>query len=163
MFSRWKESSCVLQSVQEKSESEIQSIHEDIVKVPNIIKLISHLQEIAQNITNKAKTYIQEWNKYKSLWSYEKMSTCEKFVKENKEIVKFDEKFVYYETIVDNLKEHVDFKNIDCIQINLVPLITNIQNHALEWKSILGKSLISYTRERMNGLDETIQVIFVES
>lgn len=160
MFVRWKKSSCIQEKV-ENENVEIKNIHQDIVKVPQVIELISHVREIAENATEKANTRIQEWYKYSSLWSYEKRSTCEKYVEENKDIVKYDEMFVYYETIIDDLKEHADFENVGCIEINLIPLISAIQNHALEWKNILGESLIINTRERMNGLEEIINVLFI--
>lgn len=102
--------------------------------------------------------YFLRWHKYEHLWSFDKNLSCEKYVAKFDQIFKYDEKFFFFEDIISDLDEHVKFVDIGAIRVNLRPVIKQVQDHAQEWKNILGNCIATKTRMNMYDLKNTIEV-----
>lgn len=101
------------------------------------------------------------WQKYKSLWLYNKVTICEKFItKKNIPLAQTDEKFIFYTQIVNDLEQQKPYYDIKSIRINLQPLIKSIIQHAVEWRNTLGNILAEKTRANMMEIKDTIKVTF---
>ncbi|KOB71863.1 putative ciliary dynein heavy chain [Operophtera brumata] len=71
-------------------------------------------------------------------------------------IQKYDEKFFFFEDIIAELNGHVKFVDVGAIRVNLRPVIKQVQDHAQEWKNILGHCIATKTRMNMYDLKNQI-------
>lgn len=99
------------------------------------------------------------WNKYKDLWMLDKVAECEQFLSKHLPLMKIDEKFLFYEQIVDKLQATKPHHSIKAIRVNLKPLIQTICQHAIEWRKTLGSILAERTNREMNVLRDHITVL----
>ncbi|KAL1383973.1 hypothetical protein pipiens_013086, partial [Culex pipiens pipiens] len=111
---------------------------------------------------NSVTDFLQRWQKYKSLWMYEKMSVCERFLAQNLPLAQLDEKFIFYTQIVNDLERHRPYHDIKSIRINLQPVIRAIVDHAVEWRNTLGHILGDRTRRQMIELNDHMQNLRTE-
>lgn len=98
------------------------------------------------------------WDRFQSLWMYDKKAVCEKFLERHITLVRLDTKFIFYTQTISDLERHKPYFDIKSIRINLRPLITTIIDHAIEWRNTLGINLAEKTREAMLELNHHIQV-----
>lgn len=103
--------------------------------------------------------HTHRWQKYKSLWLYNKVTICEKFITQKSvPLAETDEKFIFYTQIVNDLEQQKPYYDIKSIRINLQPLIKSITNHAVEWRNTLGNILADKTRTNMMEIKDYIKV-----
>lgn len=92
------------------------------------------------------------------MWSYDKNLSCEKYVQKNDQIHKYDEKFFFFEDIIQDLENHVKYVDLGSIRVNLRPIIKQIQEHAQDWINTLGRCVCTKTRMDMYDLKNQIEV-----
>ncbi|KAF9424732.1 hypothetical protein HW555_000033, partial [Spodoptera exigua] len=161
-FTRWMKKTCLPcppQRIEEATGNEFYtfSFFEDILRVAAINDITLLIQDTIFRLTSDICTYIVKWQKYSHLWSYDKHLSCEKYVQKYDQIFKYDEKFFFFEDIINDLDDHVKFVDIGAIRVNLRPVIQQIQDHAQEWKNILGDCIASNTRASMYDLKTQIE------
>ncbi|CAK1584360.1 unnamed protein product [Parnassius mnemosyne] len=161
-FPRWMKNTCVPcppQRIAEATGNEfyVFSFFEDILRVASINDITLLIQDTIYRLTQDINTYIQKWQKYQHLWAFDKQLSCEKYTQKHDQIHKYDEKFFFFEDIISDLTEHVKYVDIGAIRVNLRPIIRQIQDHAQEWKNILGHCLASKTRMNMYDLKNQIE------
>ncbi|KAF9819085.1 hypothetical protein SFRURICE_000750 [Spodoptera frugiperda] len=127
-FSRWMKKTCLPcppQRIEEATGNEFYtfSFFEDILRVAAINDITLLIQDTIFRLTTDIYTYIVKWQKYAHLWSYDKHLSCEKYIQKYDQIFKYDEKFFFFEDIINDLDEHVKFVDIGAIRVNLRPVI----------------------------------------
>lgn len=85
------------------------------------------------------------FKKYYNLWAFDKEAICEKYVSRGVTLVQLDEKFTFYANIMDELQQLPTYYDIQCIRINLKPLMDTICQHAQQWRTLLGEKLAERT------------------
>lgn len=100
----------------------------------------------------------RRWQKYQHLWAFDKSLSCEKYIQKYEQIHKYDEKFFFFEDIISDLNKHVKFVDVGAVRVNLRPIIRQVQEHAQEWKTILGCAISSKTKMNMYDLKNQIEV-----
>lgn len=101
---------------------------------------------------------IFRYRKYYNLWAYDKVAVCDKFVNRGVPLVKLDEKFTFYANVIEELHQSPTYKDVQCIRINLKPLLNIISEHAAQWRNTLGDLLASKTRSNMTLMRQEIAV-----
>lgn len=66
------------------------------------------------NILNICRYF--RWNKYKSLWMFDKTAIWEKYINKGVPLAKLDEKFLFYSQIVEDLENHKTFFDVKGIR-----------------------------------------------
>ncbi|KPJ04007.1 Dynein heavy chain 10, axonemal [Papilio xuthus] len=161
-FPRWMRNTCLPcppQRIAEATGNEyyVFSFFEDVLRVASINDITLLLQDTMYRLTQDIHAYIQKWHKYQHLWAFDKHLSCEKYTQKTDQIHKYDEKFFFFEDVIADLDEHVKFVDVGAIRVNLRPIIKQIQNHAQDWKNILGQCLASKTRMSMYDLKNQIE------
>lgn len=54
--------------------------------------------------------------------------------------------------------QSITYKDVECLRINVKPILASICEHALQWKTILGEKLSKKTKDNMVKLRNEIQV-----
>ncbi|XP_028025407.1 dynein heavy chain 10, axonemal [Bombyx mandarina] len=161
-FPRWMKKTCLPcppQRVAEATGNEyyVFSYFEDILRVVAINDITLLIQDTIYRLTQDINSYIQKWHKYQHLWAFDKSLSCEKYIQKHEQIYKYDEKFFFFEDIISDLNTHVKFVDVGAVRVNLRPIIKQIQDHALEWKNILGNCIASKTKMNMYDLKNQIE------
>ncbi|KAI4469012.1 dynein heavy chain [Holotrichia oblita] len=151
-FPRWMNETCIQCKPERIGTSEnyfVHSFYDDVVQVPDIHEAINKLQKNCHKSIFEVNRYLQTWKKYKNIWFYDKERTCEEFVLKARSLDQYDEKFIHYLNIINDLKSKPDYMDIECIRLNLRPLMDGIIQHCMEWKTTLGNKLASDIRNKM--------------
>ncbi|XP_045502201.1 dynein axonemal heavy chain 10 [Colias croceus] len=161
-FPRWMKNTCLPcppQRVAEATGNEfyVFSYFEDVLRVVSINDMTLLIQDTIYRLTQDINTYIQKWHKYQHLWAFDKHLSCEKYIQKHEQIHKYDEKFFFFEDIIADLHNHVKFVDVGAIRVNLRPIIKQVQDHAQEWKNILGHCIAAKTRMNMYDLKNQIE------
>ncbi|CAL1680177.1 unnamed protein product [Lasius platythorax] len=159
-FSRWMNGTCLECKPQRKEHSEdlvLFSFFEDVMSVRIINELIRIVQDTAYRISSECWRYLYKWKKYSNLWSFDKNLVCEKFAATKPTLVQYDEKFTFYEGILEELEDMSSYFDISSVRLNLTPLLSSIDRQAKEWKQVLGNYLLSDTVQAMNQLKTQIE------
>ncbi|XP_026741363.1 dynein heavy chain 10, axonemal [Trichoplusia ni] len=161
-FPRWMKKTCLPcppQRIEETTGNEfyVFSYFEDILRVAAINDITMLIQDTIHRLTTDICNYIMKWHKFAHLWSFDKSLSCEKYVQKYDQIFKYDEKFFFFEDIIADLNEHVKFVDIGAIRVNLRPVIKQVQEHAQEWKNILGACIATKTRTSMYDLKNQLE------
>ncbi|XP_059059014.1 dynein axonemal heavy chain 10 [Achroia grisella] len=161
-FPRWMKKSCLPcppQRIAEATGNEfyVFSFFEDVLRVVAVNDLTLLIQDTIYRLTQDINTYIQKWHKYQHLWAFDKNLSCEKYIQKHDQIHKYDEKFFFFEDIITELDSHVKFVDVGAIRVNLRTIIRQVQDHAQEWKNILGNCVSSKTRMNMYDLKNQIE------
>ncbi|KAG7199559.1 hypothetical protein KM043_014170 [Ampulex compressa] len=160
VFLRWMNGSCLECKPQKKEASEeyvIFSFFEDVMSIQIVNDLIMTVQETAHKLATECWRYLHRWKKYSNLWSFDKNLVCEKFAATKPTLLQYDEKFTFYGGILEELEDMTLYFDINSIRINLEPLLSGIEQHAKEWKQILGNHLLIDTVKAMNELSVKIE------
>lgn len=56
------------------------------------------------------------WNKYRSMWSFDKMAICERFVNKGLPLIRLDEKFLFYMQVIAQLEHHKPYHDVRAIR-----------------------------------------------
>ncbi|KAI4497256.1 hypothetical protein M0802_007740 [Mischocyttarus mexicanus] len=159
-FPRWMNGTCIECKPQRKDTSEdlsIVSFFEDVMSIQVINDLIIAIQDTAYKISADCWRYLQKWKKYSNLWIFDKNVAGEKFASTKPTLRQYDEKFTFYGGILEELEDMSRNINISCIRINLEPLMRGIEQHAMEWKQVLGNFLLADTIKEMNEFKEQME------
>lgn len=161
LFPRWMHETCILcKPIQrDKQEEFLYSFHEEIMKVPDIGDAVQKLQDVSHKSIISVHKNLQRWKRYKMLWSFEKESTCEKFMSSMVTLETYDEKFMFYKDIAQSMMNYQDYVDIDSIRLHLRPLLNIIAQHCIEWKDTLGRLLDSDTMNKMVEMKATIETL----
>ncbi|XP_056647538.1 dynein axonemal heavy chain 10 [Diorhabda sublineata] len=155
---RWQNNSCINCEPIKVSQTEeyLYSYYDEIIKVPDVNESLGKQADTAHKVILAVNKQLQKWKRYKNLWSYDKVSTCEKLIQKTTNLSVFDEKFMFYLEIVRNIYNFNPLKNVESIQLNLRPLLDTIVEHCLEWKTILGRLIDEDTEAKMMEMKEKI-------
>lgn len=63
------------------------------------------VHETAHKISTDCWRYLYRWKKYSNLWSFDKKLVCEKFAATKPTLLQYDEKFAFYENILEELED----------------------------------------------------------
>uniref|UniRef100_A0A1A9ZFQ5 Dynein heavy chain tail domain-containing protein n=1 Tax=Glossina pallidipes TaxID=7398 RepID=A0A1A9ZFQ5_GLOPL len=143
LFIRWMDGTCLLCAPIENVEGFKYNFtfYEDIVKYGGITDLVVKIQEMGTRVVDDAKSCVMKFRKYYNLWAFDKETICDKFVDRGVPLVQLDEKFAFYANIIEELQQLPTAFNIQCIRLNLKPLLDSICQHAQEWCTTLGEKL----------------------
>lgn len=98
------------------------------------------------------------FRKYYNLWAYDKGTICDKFVNRKVPLMQIDEKFTFYANIIEELQHTPNFLDVECMRINLRPLVDTICHHAQEWITTLGEKLAISTAAAIDVIRNDINV-----
>lgn len=159
LFPRWMDGSCIECKPVKMSDNEdhLHSFHEEVLKVPDINEAVSKIYENAHKVICNVNKELNRWKKYRNLWSFDKAVTCEKFLEKYSSLSLWDDKFMFYNQIIESLESISSVRDIGCIQLNLKPLLNTIVSHCMEWKTTLGSLIDSITKEKMDEMSSTIK------
>ncbi|XP_066245712.1 dynein axonemal heavy chain 10 isoform X2 [Euwallacea similis] len=159
IFPRWMHETCLLckPTLSDKKGEFLYSFYEEVVKVSDIIDAIQKLQDVAHKTIMNVHRVLQSWKRYKMFWSFEKKSTCEKFMTNMATLEVYDEKFMFYKDIATEMLNHKSYVDVDSIRLNLRPLLNTIAQHCIEWKDTLGHLLDAETVGKMKDMKKTIE------
>lgn len=73
-------------------------------------------------------------------------------------LVQLDEKFTFYANIMNELQQLPTYYDVQCIRINLKPLLDTICQHAQQWRTKLGEKLAERTIVNMDKMRFEIKV-----
>ncbi|CAG9821168.1 unnamed protein product [Phaedon cochleariae] len=160
---RWQDESCILCEPVKLSSTEeyLHSFYDDVIKVQDVNDAIVKLTESTHKVIVNVNKLLQRWRRYKNLWSFDKSLTCEKFLQTNNSLSVYDEKFMFYNDIINNINEYRVLVDVGSIQLNLRPLLNTIIQHCLEWKTTLGNLIDSNTKLKMDEMRARIDVLKV--
>ncbi|KAJ8934454.1 hypothetical protein NQ314_013328 [Rhamnusium bicolor] len=137
------------------------SFFEEVIKVHDVNDVYGKVSDAAQKAVLLVNRHLQKWKRYKSLWSYDKVSTCEKFITKNSTLSLYEEKFMFYNDIIENIKACSGYIDAGSIRLNLRPLLFTINFHSVEWKNTLGTLLDAWTKARMDEMKDKIDHLTV--
>ncbi|XP_070520949.1 dynein axonemal heavy chain 10 [Cardiocondyla obscurior] len=159
-FSRWMNGTC-LECKPQKGDLLEDSVNfsffEDVMSIRIVNELVKVVYDTACRISMECSRYLHRWKKYSNLWSFDKNVICEKFASTKPTLLQYDEKFTFYENILEELKDVSPYFDINSIRINLKPLLSEIERQAREWKQVLGNYLLSDTVLAMSQLKTQIE------
>ncbi|CAH2003821.1 unnamed protein product, partial [Acanthoscelides obtectus] len=160
---RWMDGSCIPCNPLKKADGEdyLYAFYEDIIKVQDVNESVNRMNDSAHKIILKVNSKLQRWRRYKSLWSYDKVQTCEKFIAQSTSLSVYDEKFMFYNEIMENIYGVKPLVNVGSIQLNLQPLLDTIISNCKEWKVTLADLINVNTKERMDLMREKIDELKV--
>ncbi|XP_076621651.1 dynein heavy chain at 89D [Colletes latitarsis] len=159
-FPRWMNGTCLECPRQKKNDSEefiTISFHEDVMSIQVVNDNILSIQASAHKLALESWHYLHRWKKYSNLWSFDKTLAAEKFANTSPTLFQYDEKFVFYNNILEELVDIESHFDLYCIRINLHPLLSGVEQHANEWKQVLGNFLLAETVQGMNDLKTMIE------
>ncbi|KYN03638.1 Dynein heavy chain 10, axonemal, partial [Cyphomyrmex costatus] len=158
-FSRWMNGTCLQCKPQRREFSQdlvAFSFFEDVMSVRIVNELVKVIHDTAYRISAECWRYLYRWKKYSNLWSFDKKLACEKFVSTKPTLLQYDERFTFYEGILEELEDMSSYFDINSIRLNLKPLLSGIERQAKEWKQVLGNYLLSDTVLAMGKLKTQI-------
>uniref|UniRef100_A0A1I8PAD1 Dynein-1, subspecies f n=1 Tax=Stomoxys calcitrans TaxID=35570 RepID=A0A1I8PAD1_STOCA len=161
MFTRWMNGTCILCSPIEH-EGDVKysfTFYEDVVKIKTIGGLVVKIQELANRVVEGAKNCVKKFRKYYNLWAFDKETICEKYVDRGVPLVQLDEKFTFYANIMNELQQLPTYYDVQCIRINLRPLLDTICHHAQQWCTKLGEKLAQRTVANMDKMRLEIKTL----
>ncbi|KAJ8924399.1 hypothetical protein NQ315_007195, partial [Exocentrus adspersus] len=158
LFPRWLNESCVMCSPIKVSDTEeyLHAFYEEIVKVQDVNDIINKTADYTQAIIIEVNKELQKWKKYRNLWVFEKVSSCEKFLLKNNSLSSYDDKFMFYNDIIAFIRNRKSYADVGSIRLNLLPLFDAIEFHCVEWKNTFGNLLDSATKVSMDQMKERI-------
>lgn len=158
-FRRWMNKTCILCEPQRHPETDeyfIFSFYDEVLQVTAIQDVIGKIQCSVQSNLLEVHKQMQKWRRYRNLWSFDKNLVCERFLAKYSQLDKYDDKFSFYDNIIQEMTENRDYSNIGSIRLNLRPLFDVIAVHAVEWKNVLGEQLIKIVKTKMTTLKDTM-------
>ncbi|KYN43305.1 Dynein heavy chain 10, axonemal, partial [Trachymyrmex septentrionalis] len=158
-FSRWMNGTCLQCKPQRKEHSQdlvTFSFFEDVMSIRIVNELVKAIHDTAHRISAECWRYLYKWKKYSNLWSFDKNLACEKFASTKPMLLQYDEKFTFYEGILEELEDMSLYFDINSVRLNLKPLLSGIEHQAKEWKQVLGNYLLSDTVLAMGQLKTRI-------
>ncbi|XP_011874224.1 PREDICTED: dynein heavy chain 10, axonemal [Vollenhovia emeryi] len=159
-FSRWMNGTCLECKLQRRELSEdlvTFSFFEDVMSVRVINELVRAVHDTAYRISSECSRYLYRWKKYSNMWSFDKNLASEKFAAMKPTLLQYDEKFTFYEGILEELEDMSFYFDINSVRLNLKPLLSGIERQAKEWKQALGNYLLSDTVLAMSQLKAQIE------
>ncbi|XP_026670097.1 dynein heavy chain 10, axonemal [Ceratina calcarata] len=160
LFPRWLNGSCLESKPQRKRETDTYvsfTFFEDVMSIQEVNDIILMVQRSAHKIALECWHYLHRWKKYSNLWSFDKNLAAEKYAANEPTLFQYDEKFTFYDNILEEVSEMASYHDLFCVRINLNPLLTGITQHATEWKQVLGNFLLAQTAHGMNEMNLLIE------
>ena len=59
---------------------------------------------------------VPRWNKYRSMWTFDKVAICERFVNKGLPLIRLDEKFLFYMQVISELESLRPFHDVPPIR-----------------------------------------------
>ncbi|CAH1165598.1 unnamed protein product [Phyllotreta striolata] len=137
---RWQDNSCInCEPVKVSANEEfLHNFFDQVVRVADVNDSIAHLFDVASKVVTSVLRQLQKWMSFKNLWSVDKVSVLEKLIQRTTNITVFDDKFMFWQEIVNKVNEYDPLTNVNSIQLNIKPLMETIKENCLEWKELLG-------------------------
>lgn len=158
-FRRWMHKTCILCEPQRNPDTDEYytfCFYDEVLQVNAINEVILRIQCSVQSNLLEVHKHLQKWKRYRNLWSFDKNLICERFLAKYSQLDKYDDKFTFYDNIIQEMTENKEYSNIGSIRLNLRPLFDIIAVHAVEWKTILGEQLTKIVKTKMITLKETM-------
>ncbi|XP_022902554.2 dynein axonemal heavy chain 10 [Onthophagus taurus] len=152
VFPRWMDNMCLKCTPERIGDSEdyfVHSFYEDVIVVPDINDSLFKLQGNCMKSIVDVQRYLIHWRKYRYLWFFEKEKTCDDFIAKTANLSSYDDKFIFYTNIINDMNAKQTYQDIGSIRLNLKPLIDTICFHCDEWKTILGGKFAALTKRKM--------------
>nr|XP_031841739.1 dynein heavy chain 10, axonemal [Nomia melanderi] len=159
-FPRWMNGSCLeCRPIRRTNVDDLVtfSFFEDVMNIQAVNDSILMVQSSVYKLVMDCSYYLHRWKKYSNLWAFDKKLAAEKFAATSPTLFQYDEKFTFYENILEELNDIDSHYDVYCIRINLHLLLSGIEKHAEEWKQVLGDFLLSQTVEGMIDLKSIIE------
>ncbi|KAK1133358.1 hypothetical protein K0M31_011173 [Melipona bicolor] len=159
-FPRWMNGTCLECKPQRKNDYETfatVTFFEDVMSIQVVNDNILMVQRSAHKIALDAWNYLYRWKKYSNLWSFDKNLAAEKYAATEPTLHQYDDKFCFYDNILQEINEMEIHYDLYCVRINLSFLLSTIKQHAKEWKQVLGHYLLLQTVQEMNNLRSIIE------
>lgn len=163
-FRRWMNNTCILCEPQRNPDTEeylIFSFYDEVLQVAAINEVITRIQSCVQANLLEVHKHMQRWKRYRNLWSFDKTLVCERFLAKYSQLDKIDDKFTFYDNIIQEMRENRDYSNIGSIRLNLRPLYDSVAMHSEEWKVVLGQQITTLVKGKMMTLKETMDELRV--
>ncbi|CAL7939586.1 unnamed protein product [Xylocopa violacea] len=160
VFSRWMHGTCLECKPQRKNDSEsfgTFTFFEDVMSIQVVNDSILMVQRSAHKLALECWHYLHRWKKYSNLWSFDKNLAAEKYAATSPTLFQYDEKFTFYDGILEEVAEMASYHNLYCVRINLSLLLSGVKQHATEWKQILGNFLLNQTIHEMQDMNQMIE------
>ncbi|KAJ8973386.1 hypothetical protein NQ317_012102 [Molorchus minor] len=156
-FPRWMNETCLLCKPLIEHDIEFTyTFYEEIIKVQDVCDVFGNVSDSAQKAIAAVNKVLQKWKCYKMLWTHEKVSTCEKFLAKYTLLSNYDEKFMFYNDLIQNIDVFGEYIDTGSIRLNLRPLLNTIKFHCQEWKVTLGYLIDFQTKAKMDEFKEKI-------
>lgn len=149
-FVRWMYGTCLLTPAQKcegDDEPVLYTFYPEILanlEVNAIVKTIAHSMIDALSQTSK---YIVRWKKYRLIWKEDKDAIVHKWAHRTAPtVVAYDDRFFNYTKTISEVYAEQMRVNIDCIDLNLLPLADGINSHIRQWVETYGRVLRESSR-----------------
>ncbi|XP_012151823.2 dynein heavy chain at 89D [Megachile rotundata] len=160
LFPRWMNGTCLENTPQKRDDSEqltTITFFEDVMSIQVVNDNILIVQGSAHRLALECWHYLMRWKKYSNLWTFDKNLAAKKFAATEPTLFQYNEKFTFYDSILDEVKEMEPHHDLYSIRLNLNPLLTGMKQHANEWKQVLGNFLLEETVRGMTDLQNIIE------
>lgn len=74
------------------------------------------VQRSAHKIALECWHYLHRWKKYSNLWSFDKNLAAEKYAATDPTLLQYDEKFTFYDNIIEEIKEMDVYQNLHSVR-----------------------------------------------
>ncbi|KAL7749213.1 hypothetical protein RI367_005365 [Sorochytrium milnesiophthora] len=158
-FHRWQNGSCIIaepQRIGEEEEPVVFSFYSDVVNNAVIVNMLMTLNQCITKCFSALSKYLDSWRKYRPLWKVDKVITLEKFAQKKPSCAQYDEKLLFYQKLSRDVENQPQMRDIDFIQLSLVPLKIAIQEEANQWMLAIGKFLNATAKVSLDDMDQKI-------
>nr|XP_034180267.1 dynein heavy chain 10, axonemal [Osmia lignaria] len=160
LFPRWMNGTCLDCKPHKRNNSDQYTsitFFEDVMSIQIVNDNILTIQGSAHRLTLECWHYLIRWRKYSNLWTFDKNLAAKKFAATEPTLFHYNEKFTFYDNILDEVNEMETRHDLYCIRLNLDPLLSGMKQHANEWKQVLGTFLLEETIKGMHDLKSIIE------
>ncbi|XP_063229306.1 dynein axonemal heavy chain 10 [Bacillus rossius redtenbacheri] len=160
---RWMKGTCLECAPVKSRDSEelyVFSFLEDVVRTQAVNDMVVKIMDSVQKLISDILKYLQRWQKYRALWSFDKDAACDRFDSQKPTLVMYDEKLSYFGEVIETIEKIEKFHDVCCVRVNCVPLIDSIKEHCMGWKKCLAERLAANTKEKMEAFIMTMQELY---
>ncbi|XP_037090995.1 dynein heavy chain 10, axonemal-like [Pollicipes pollicipes] len=160
-FVRWQRGSCLecpsIKMGDNSNDTFVYSFFQDISCDPRVIDVVLEIQNTVQNLLSRVQKSIQLWRRYRNLWKYEKQPTCEKFVARQPSLVAWDDKFLFYKRIMEDVNTTSLQVDAQSIKLRVDDLAAAVKGHVQGWIDTLGALLNGIAKQKLDDLCELFE------
>ncbi|XP_014779882.1 dynein axonemal heavy chain 10 isoform X2 [Octopus bimaculoides] len=159
-FVRWMHGTvlfCPPVSMPGENEPYVFSFYYDIVGHTSVLEL----KDVIENNVKRTLTAIQNnllrWKKFRSILVVDKQLSANKWFLSKPTLIDFDNKLQHYYLCIEEIRKQAVIRDQDFIEMSIKPLASSIEQHALNWISIIGKLLYDSARENLFSIRDLFE------